>query len=326
MKRLLTIIGILACFGIALQTDCDAQTARAQFQAVMAHACTMPTAPTSVSAGTETTSGFTVTFSGGSGATSYSINYGTTTSYGTTISATSPQAITGLSASTTYHYRVNAISSCGTTNGSDHSDTTSAASSWEISDTFASNDLATNWTPDADTWTISGGLLTSGTLNNSTIHNKTSLAHTNTQAVKVAYPSGGYRYPGFLLRFNSFAGYWYSVGWSSPDGSHLNTPVVTEVYNASSGSSWPGTYTGSVSSSTWLGSEVTGTGANTVVNLWIWASDPGNWDLTHTNWGAPSVSIPCASGIHVDTGSYVGVTQYGGYALSYGGFYAVSSN
>ena len=86
--------------------------------------CTMPSAPTGVSAGSETSSGFTVSFTPGANSTSSSLDYGTTTGYGTTIAATSPQAITGLSASTLYHYRVNAINACGTTNGDDGNDTT----------------------------------------------------------------------------------------------------------------------------------------------------------------------------------------------------------
>ena len=87
----------------------------------------MPVAPTSVSSGSLTSSGATITFSGGSGAISYTLDYGTTTGYGTNIAATSPQAITGLSASQLYDYRVNAVNSCGTTLGPNNTFTTASS-------------------------------------------------------------------------------------------------------------------------------------------------------------------------------------------------------
>ena len=70
--------------------------------------------------------------------TTYHFEYGTTTSYGTTIpspdgsagSGTSAvnesSSLTGLTASTTYHYRLDATNGTGTTNGSDQQFTTSA--------------------------------------------------------------------------------------------------------------------------------------------------------------------------------------------------------
>jgi hypothetical protein len=74
--------------------------------------------------------------------------YGTTTSYGTTVNATpstvtgnSPTAvsanITGLNASTLYHFRVDAVNSDGTANGNDMTFTTS--SSGGCKDNFESN-------------------------------------------------------------------------------------------------------------------------------------------------------------------------------------------
>jgi hypothetical protein len=71
--------------------------------------------------------------------TTYQFQYGTTTSYGSTAPASpgsagsgssavnESAALTGLAASTTYHYRLNATNGTGTTNGSDQTFTTSAA-------------------------------------------------------------------------------------------------------------------------------------------------------------------------------------------------------
>jgi hypothetical protein len=66
--------------------------------------------------------------------TSYHFEYGTSTSYGSSTPATSVGAgtadvpatanLTGLKSSTTYHYRVVAVSSAGTTNGADQTFTT----------------------------------------------------------------------------------------------------------------------------------------------------------------------------------------------------------
>lgn len=69
-------------------------------------------------------------------ATTYKFDYGTTTSYGTSTTASSAgsgssgvaenAALTGLTASTTYHYRVEATNATGTTLGSDQTFTTTA--------------------------------------------------------------------------------------------------------------------------------------------------------------------------------------------------------
>jgi uncharacterized metal-binding protein len=79
-------------------------------------------------------------------ATTASFEYGTTTSYGTTVAATTGGSIaagtgatatavslTGLSASTTYHFRVDATYTNGTVNGSDLSFTTAAQTTQTIS-------------------------------------------------------------------------------------------------------------------------------------------------------------------------------------------------
>jgi hypothetical protein len=75
-------------------------------------------------------------------ATTYHFDYGTTTSYGTSVPVPEGSAgsdrndhavsysLTGLASSTTYHYRVVATNSAGTTNGADSTFTTPAAASY----------------------------------------------------------------------------------------------------------------------------------------------------------------------------------------------------
>jgi hypothetical protein len=93
-----------------------------------------PAAPTGVSAGSPTTTSFQVTFTCGSGAASCNIDYATAAYYtgngnsynSNTGTVTSPATVSGLSSGTTYHFRVNSVASCGTTNGSDNTEATSA--------------------------------------------------------------------------------------------------------------------------------------------------------------------------------------------------------
>jgi LPXTG-site transpeptidase (sortase) family protein len=77
------------------------------------------------------------TINANNASTSVSFEYGTTTSYGSSVSATPSSvtgtsnisvsyALTGLTSNTTYHYRVVATNSTGVTNGSDQAFTTSA--------------------------------------------------------------------------------------------------------------------------------------------------------------------------------------------------------
>src|ERR1019366_5541525 len=75
-----------------------------------------PAAPTGIS-GVPGTGQATISWTAGTGGTSSSIKYGTSSGvYGTTIAtASSPQTITGLTNGTTIYYQVGAINVAGTT-------------------------------------------------------------------------------------------------------------------------------------------------------------------------------------------------------------------
>ena len=87
--------------------------------------------------------------------TTYQFQYGLTTSYGTSVPATAGSAgsgssavaetysLSGLAAGTTYHYRISATNSAGTTNGSDQSFTTSGGAPATITRGHASALCAT---------------------------------------------------------------------------------------------------------------------------------------------------------------------------------------
>jgi len=109
---------------------------------VFANIQLIPAAPTATTGGTSsvTASGATLagTVNDNSATTTVSFQYGTTASYGSTISATPSSisagsgatavsaSVSGLNCNITYHYRVQATNSLGTTNGSDATFTTSA--------------------------------------------------------------------------------------------------------------------------------------------------------------------------------------------------------
>lgn len=99
-----------------------------------------PTATTNAASGTATTTAtLNGTVNANNGSTTVTFEYGTTTSYGSTISAT-PSTLTGststavaaslsgLTAGTTYYFRVKAVNSGGTTYGAQQTFTTTAAS------------------------------------------------------------------------------------------------------------------------------------------------------------------------------------------------------
>ena len=103
-------------------------------------------------------------FAGSTGATSYNIKYGTATGvYGTTVTGvTSPRTISGLTAGTTYYFRVVAVNSTGSVDSTESSATPMAA--FTISSTTVSGNnqitLAWNASAGAASYTVKYGTAT----------------------------------------------------------------------------------------------------------------------------------------------------------------------
>ncbi|MDR3704888.1 MAG: DUF5018 domain-containing protein [Paludibacteraceae bacterium] len=122
-----------------------------------ATSCTAPTATTGAASGTTaTTATLNGTINANSLSTAVTFNYGLTTSYGSNVTAAeSPvtgssatavtAALTGLTANTTYHYRVSGTSSCNTTNGTDASFVTLPAAPTASAGTSACSGFTANW-------------------------------------------------------------------------------------------------------------------------------------------------------------------------------------
>jgi len=123
-----------------------------------------PVAPTatSIAASSVSTSGATIngTVSAGNATTTVTFEYGLTTSYGSTVNATPntlsgatatsvSAALTGLTASTTYNYRVKAVNSVNTVYSTNMTFTTSSVPvgySIPFNESFAGTTIPTNWT------------------------------------------------------------------------------------------------------------------------------------------------------------------------------------
>jgi hypothetical protein len=125
-RRIATVVGLLACFAVALPATGLAGTPSA------------PTVSTSVTSNVTSSSAILYGYVNANGQdTNYAFQYGTTTTYGKQTTLTSAgngttsvkedQAISGLAAKTVYHYRIIATSPGGTVQGEDQTFTTSAA-------------------------------------------------------------------------------------------------------------------------------------------------------------------------------------------------------
>ncbi|MER7274505.1 hypothetical protein ABT369_08620 [Dactylosporangium sp. NPDC000244] len=127
-----------------------------------------PGRPTVTTGGATSVTGIAATIAGTINpnglSTTYHFEYGTTTSYGTPTpspdgsagsgtTGTQVQAsLSGLTAATTYHYRLVATNSAGTTNGSDATFTTSAAGSIGFVGPSTSGAAATGEKPESKVW------------------------------------------------------------------------------------------------------------------------------------------------------------------------------
>jgi hypothetical protein len=116
-----------------------------------------------VAAGSINSIGATITWTTNEASDSQA-DYGTTTSYGSTMSSASLTTVTshsvvlsGLAASTLYHYRVKSKDIAGNlTTSADYTFTTAAASATAFSDNFNSG-TATGWTVLSGTWAVETG-------------------------------------------------------------------------------------------------------------------------------------------------------------------------
>lgn len=102
--------------------------------------------PSGLSAGSITSSGATLSWTAVSGATSYNVQYklSSASTWATTTSTTTSKALTGLSASSTYNYQVQAV--CSSTSSSAYSTassfTTLASGSTSCTDSYESNNTS----------------------------------------------------------------------------------------------------------------------------------------------------------------------------------------
>ena len=137
---------------------------------------TAPTATTVAASGVSTTSAtLNASVNANNASTTVTFEYGLTTSYGTTINGTPntvtgasataiTAALTGLTANTTYNYRVKAVNSVGTTNGSNLTFTTTpnqTSLNLPVTQAFAASTLPTGWSTQnvgtgiTERWTMS---------------------------------------------------------------------------------------------------------------------------------------------------------------------------
>ena len=124
------------------------------------------------------------------------------------------------------------------------------------------------------------------------------------QFTQLADPASGQGLcTGLFFRVNGTNGQRYAVNYcdfGSPhikwtwDGGFGNTTNIQSADHPALGNG------------SWLGAEVTGTGANTVVQVWVFGSDPGARDT----WGAPDLLFENDPGVAVDTGKQVGIDLY----------------
>jgi hypothetical protein len=136
-----------------------------------------------------------------------------------------------------------------------------------------------------------------------------------TQHAKMQFVNGNNAwnaYPGFWFRRTGTAnaklygldardGY-SDVGWAwHTENSTLSIGGVIQTGNFGS----------ALADGEWIGVEVTGTGADTIVYVWKWASDPG----VRANWGTASLTFTNDPGGNAcDTGLYIGIRGYAGAA------------
>ena len=363
MKRVvfsLLFVGLLAFLRMALAPVPTAQAETFRFAAVngsktvsvLRNAFPAPTVVTDDATGI-TSSGATLngTVNANDGSTTVTFEYGTTTSYGTSVTATqSPvtgntntpvsQAITNLSPNTTYHFRVAGTNASGTTNGSDRTFTTAAACESGPPATFINKTTANGlgasfvWGSYADASTVyaatSGGLGIS-TNGGSTFINRTTANGLGTNQVNRVYTSGSTIY----VATNSGLSISTDGGSSFINKTTANGLGGNQVLDVSAvgNTVYAGTVGGGLSVSPDGGSSFSnkttanGLGSNTVMSLYVdgskvYAGTTGGLSIS-TDGGSTFTNKTTANGLGSNavwgvyaSGSTVYAATYGGLSIS----------
>jgi hypothetical protein len=335
----------------------------AAFAAGSAAAASAPSATTGpVSNVGPTSATVTGTVNPNGTSTTWQIEYGTSTSYGSTTSSSNAGSGTssvpvsaslgGLKAGTTYHYRVVATNSAGTTRGADGILTTSAApqvvtgSSANVSSTSATLNGTVNPSGRATTWFFDYGT-TTGYGNKTATKDAGSGTSTENVSAAISGLTAGRTYH-YRLTAVSDAGTSHgsdqtfvatappgvttrpvsSIGDNTATFNATVTPngTSTTVYfefgtSTSYGSKSPSKNIGSGGNAQNVGIGVSGLAANTIYHVRVVATNTtgtnSGSDVTFTTTGRPFVQTGSASGVSSNAGTLGGSVDPNGHAASW---------
>lgn len=225
-------------------------------------------------------------------ATTYQFDYGTTTSYGSSVpspagsvgSGTSAvnesQSLTGLSPSTTYHYRIEATNSRGTTYGSDQTFTMSAGGS-SAPALVAEGPVASSLSPSFGASAKAGDLLVAYLSDNSS--SSTDPFGTTAAGWQEAAVSGGpYYWTSIWYKANSGAGEAAPVFTSA--GASVESSMLAEFSNVATSSPLDRTGSGSgTSAETATASAADSVAGDLILSGTVWnSSNPGPTSISTT--------------------------------------------
>jgi hypothetical protein len=337
-----------------------------------AAAATAPSATTGpVNSVSPTTATFTGTVNPNGTATSWHFEYGTTTGYGSTTTAGNAGsgtsnvpvsfAVTGLTAGTTYHYRLVATSTAGTTRGADGVVTTTAApqvvtgSATNVTPSSATLNGTVNPSGRATTWFFDFGTTTGYGNKTATKDAGSGTSNTNVSAAISGLTAG--RTYHYRLTATSDAGTSHGsdqtfVASSAPaattrsvsnigeTSATLNSTVnpngvATTVYfdygtSTSYGSKSSSKSAGTGRNAVNVAIGVSGLAANTTYHVRVVAvSSIGTTtgsDVTFTTKGRPIVTVGAATGVSSNAATLVGTVNPNGHAASWYFQYGTTSS